>query len=54
MAVVTPDPLGEGAYLVGLEMVDSGRDPGATEVRDQLGGLLDRFRTVVVGPRRRP
>src|SRR5205085_6604981 len=31
-------------------MVDGGRDPGATEVGDELGGLLDRLGPVVVGP----
>ena len=36
----------------GIEMVDGGRDAGAAEARDELGGLLDRLGAVVVGPGR--
>ena len=50
VAVVAPDLLGQALHLIGDEMVDGGRDPGAAEVGDELGGLLDRLGPVVVGP----
>ena len=40
------------AHLVGVEVVDRDRDPGAAERGDQLGRLLDGLRPVVVGPER--
>ena len=52
VAVACPDLLGQGFHLVGIEMVDCGRNPGAAEARDELGSLLDRLGAVVVGARR--
>ena len=51
VAVVAPDLLGQALHLGGVEMVDRDRDAGAAELRDELGGLLDRLGPVVVGPR---
>jgi len=36
--VIRLDPLGEGFHLVGIEMVDGGRNSGAAEVRAELSG----------------
>ena len=47
--MVLPDPLGKGFYLLGVEMVDHDCDACAAELRDELGGLLDRLGTAVVG-----
>ena len=38
------------ATCVGLEVVDRDRDPAAAGGVDELGGLLDRLRPVVLGP----
>ncbi len=43
------DSLGETSHRGDIEVVDLHRDPGAAELGDQFGGLLDRFRSVVVG-----
>ena len=42
------DPLYKGLDLTSLEMVDRDRDPYAAGGRDELGGLLDRLRAIVL------
>jgi hypothetical protein len=51
VAVGGPDLLGQRFHLDGIEVVDRDRDAGAAEARDDLGGLLDRLGTAVVGPK---
>ena len=34
VSMVRPDLLGQGLHLIGIEMVDGSRNPGAAEVRD--------------------
>src|SRR5207253_7731560 len=52
MVVIVSDLVGEVFHLVGIEMVDDGRDAGAAELGDEVGSLFDRLVTVVVGPQR--
>jgi hypothetical protein len=49
-AVVAVDPPDQVRDLLGLEMVGLHRDPRAAGGRDELGGLLDRLRAVVLRP----
>ena len=54
-ALLGVDALHERLDLRGLEVIDLDRDPGASGRVDELGGLLDRLRPVVLGaslPRR--
>ena len=44
-----PDPLGQRTHLCGHEVIDLDGDALTAEFADQLGGLLDGFRPVVVG-----
>ena len=44
------DARDEVAHLIGLQVVDRDRDPAAAGGVDELGGLLDRLRPVVLGP----
>ena len=47
--VLAGDTVRKPAHCGGIEVVDLHRDAGATELRDEFGGFLDRFRPVVVG-----
>src|SRR5439155_23182855 len=52
VAVLCSDLIGEHTHLLGVEMVDGQGDANAAQLRDQLGRLLDRFSTVVLGAMR--
>src|SRR5262245_2206697 len=52
VSVAGPDLLRERAHLVGIEMVDGDRDPGATKSRNELGRFFDGLGAVVVRPGR--
>ena len=41
--------VGEVLHLVGIEVIDDGRDTGSAQVGDELGRLFDRLGAVVVG-----
>src|SRR5882672_6776630 len=52
VAVIGPDPVGQGLHSSGIEMVDGDRDAGPAQARDELRGFFDGLGTVVLGSSR--
>ena len=46
--VLASHAIGQGAHLLGVEMVHGHRDPQATTLRDKLSGFFDGFRAIVL------
>ena len=49
VTMASPDLLGQRLHLLGIEVVDGGRNAVPAELRDQLRGLFDRLWPVVFG-----
>ena len=52
MAVIAANSLGELLHLRRIEMIYGDGDPVSTKARHERGGVLDRFRPVVLRPLR--
>src|SRR6266850_619178 len=52
VAVIGPDPVGQGLHSSGIQVVESDRDAAPTQARDELRGFFDGLGTVVLRPSR--